>query len=171
MTDKLAPQGLVKIDRNFVQAGTAYFKTSHLGDTFRFYAVTVPAKDDPNKEVTFLYYSPLGSKIKSVYLGMLHNTKGEVIRTKNSPQEKDFLPIKVLNWVLSVLWYNKTIPADYVIESEGRCGRCALPLLHGSTDLYDPQCQAELEKPHPAPILLPPPSKKTSSRSRYPRRP
>ena len=117
------------VDKTFILAGKAIF-TIHNAEG-KHYTYRINSKPDRNDKTKKVYFASLltgpDNMSSYTYIGILNAEQGKIFPTQASQYNFDSLPIKVLNWGLKVIFQNShhSLPPNYGIKHEGRCGRCA----------------------------------------------
>ena len=114
------------ITPEFLAAGRAIFTVANPSGehyTFRF------VRSEPSGDYTRpAYWAQLltgpDNESDYTYVGRFDASGGSVVRTKGSQLADDSRPLRVLRWVVAIVYGRATLPQGYRIHHEGRCGRC-----------------------------------------------
>lgn len=119
------------ITREFVTAGRAIFTVQNSVRHFTFKAAR-PAKDRKNENAPIFLSVMTGTDNEShyTYIGILDKRNGTVRFTKGSKLAQDDQRVKVLQFVLNIVWGRWNLPAGYEIRHSGKCGRCGRTLTN-----------------------------------------
>jgi len=117
------------VDKQFILAGKAIF-TIHNADG-KHYTYKINSKPDRKDKTKKVYFVSLltgpDNMSNYTYMGILNANLGEVYLTHASQYNLESLPFKVVSWGLKVIYTEShhSLPLNYGIKHEGRCGRCA----------------------------------------------
>lgn len=112
------------ITSQFVLAGKAIF-TVHNDKNEHFTYKVTKAKNGNLWFASFLTGPDNESNYS--YLGVIKEN-GEFRTTAKSRMDFNSKPVKVLCWVLRLVWNESVVPEGYGINHAGRCGRCGRTL-------------------------------------------
>ena len=111
----------------FIMAGKAVFTISNdKGEHYTFKVCKVEDK----------YFVKLRTGEEYTYMGMLNYSPSPLkinpyaFPTKASKLNANSTPFMVFNWAMCVIFNKKELPAGYVIQHEGKCGKCGRPLTN-----------------------------------------
>lgn len=111
------------IDLKFVMAGKATFTVEN--PKKKHYTYQIKFSKKINKYFVYLLTGP-NNENSFTYMGMLINS--HVKMTQASKYSLESLPVKVFNWVMSIIESGKSLPNGYFLEHNGSCGRCGKKL-------------------------------------------
>lgn len=131
------------LTRQFVLAGHAIFTVSNAtGDRYTF-RVTHKKASDRWPAVWFIaMLTGPNNEMDYTYVGKVDPKAGAVMLTGKSAYPATAMPVKVANFGLRVIWGIQTLPDNYAIHHEGKCGRCGrLLTVPESVDSgFGPEC-------------------------------
>ena len=113
------------ISKEFVTAGKAIFTVKSVTGEHYTFQVNKKEASDRYRE-TFFVSLLTGPDNTSdyTYMGMLNPMTFLASPTRASKLTTDSKPFKVLDWALTKIWNNSSLPEGYEIYHEGRCCRC-----------------------------------------------
>lgn len=113
------------LTRDFILAGKAIFTVSNrVGERYTF-RVTHKEGSARYQETWFVALLTGPDNTTSyTYMGMLSPNDGAVHLTRNSRFNDESKPVRVIRWVLEIVWNGGELPAGYKLQHEGRCGKC-----------------------------------------------
>jgi hypothetical protein len=134
--------------RAFLLAGKAIFTISNpSGERYTFMVQRVEPKPGSPYPATYFGKVLTGRDNTSdyTYLGIVLDREG-VLTLKATAKSQVAKPFKVLEFVLRVLSGQRDLPEGYVLQHEGRCGRCGRTLTVPSSieSGIGPECATKL---------------------------
>lgn len=81
------------------------------------------------------------------YIGIVSAQTGQIRLTAKSTYQLDSRPVVAWNFVTTIVWAGRELPAGVTVWHVGRCGRCgrALTVPSSIADGFGPECRARLE--------------------------
>lgn len=112
------------INLNFIKAGNAIFTMSNPDG--KRYTFKVSYSKKIKKHFAYVLTGSNNEK-DYTYLGMMNNVN-KIIPTKKSNFTSQSLPIRVINYAISIACGKNDLLKGYFLEHEGSCGRCGRTL-------------------------------------------
>lgn len=113
------------LTKEFFTAGKAIFTVSNpKGQRYTF---KINKLKDKDVYFVSLLTGPENTR-DYTYLGLLLPDKAEVRLTAKSKYTEESLPVKVIRWLIKIVWKGQTVPEGYYLNHMGRCGCCGRPL-------------------------------------------
>jgi len=144
--------------KDFVLAGNATFTVAIapedrvLAEGREYYTYRVRYKEAQNGHPATYFVNLLTGPDNTsdyTYMGMLKAETGHVVATRASKYNEGSAPLRVLNYVLNLVWGNKALPMGYEVKHTTKCGKCGRPLttIESLDRGIGPECWSRM--PHP----------------------
>tara|TARA_Y100000310_G_scaffold91334_1_gene88672 strand:+ start:981 stop:1442 length:462 start_codon:yes stop_codon:yes gene_type:complete len=113
--------------RQFISGGSGIFTADNGQGTHFTYKISRPKDKQTGKPLDVYFVGLVAGPDNNSdyqYLGMFDPTNGSVRLTAKSRASDDAQSVKVLRWVLAMIWNDRQFPEGYDVLHEGRCGIC-----------------------------------------------
>lgn len=108
----------------FIFGGNAVFTISSPKGQHYTYKVQKPKDKEKSPYFVKLLTGPNNTQ-DYTYMGAIFSRQRPEVRLTNASRYTfDAVPLKVINWALSLMAKGKELPDGYALQHEGKCGAC-----------------------------------------------